>query len=81
MNALSPEGRAEVLGELQSIMVAKSKVKLLLHSIAFGNLKPIDPEKSLEETYDAAIEEFATPLGILPDILKEKLEHHAEQLP
>ncbi|AML48148.1 short-chain dehydrogenase [Coxiella burnetii] len=80
-DALSPEGRAEVLGQLQSIRGAQSKVKLLLHSIAFGNLKPIAPEKSLEETHNGAIEEFATALGVLPDTLKEKLEHHAEQLP
>lgn len=41
-NALSEEGRAEVLDKLTEAG-ARGKVRLLLHSIAFGNLKLISP--------------------------------------
>lgn len=44
-NALSPEGRVEVLDELQKAMGPDGKVRTLLHSIAFGNLKLIAPMK------------------------------------
>ncbi len=42
IDALSPDGRATVLGELPEVL-AGGKVRLLLHSIAFGSLKLIGP--------------------------------------
>lgn len=42
LDALSPEGRAHVLDNIAE-KIGDGKVRLLLHSIAFGNLKPIAP--------------------------------------
>lgn len=61
--ALSEEGRAQVIDQLKSIMGAKEKVKLLLHSIAWENLKLIAPEKPSAEGHESAIKDFATALG------------------
>lgn len=41
LDALSPEGIAAVLAALSERMGPDGRVRLLLHSIAFGNLKPI----------------------------------------
>lgn len=48
LDALSTEGIEKTLTVLQDKMGQDGSVKLLLHSIAFGNLKPIvpDPEKN-----------------------------------
>jgi NAD(P)-dependent dehydrogenase (short-subunit alcohol dehydrogenase family) len=40
-DALSPEGRGKVLDALAARMTDKGRVRVLLHSIAFGNLKPL----------------------------------------
>jgi len=62
-NALSPEGREEVLTKLKEAMGPQGRVRLLLHSIAFGNLKLISPMK--EKTGAAqAREALAKKLGI-----------------
>ncbi|MBI2892238.1 MAG: SDR family oxidoreductase [Deltaproteobacteria bacterium] len=41
LDALSAEGRATVLHDLATRMGEAGRVRLLLHSIAFGNLKPL----------------------------------------
>jgi NAD(P)-dependent dehydrogenase (short-subunit alcohol dehydrogenase family) len=43
-DALDPERRAVVLGELEAALGASGRVRLLLHSIAFGNLKLLTAE-------------------------------------
>lgn len=43
LDALSQEGRHEVLEKLQEMMNPSGRVRILFHSIAFGNLKPIAP--------------------------------------
>ncbi len=43
LDALSLEGRTTSMEALATAMGAKGKVRLLMHSIAFGNLKPIAP--------------------------------------
>lgn len=69
-NALIPEGRKEVLDGLSQEMGSEGKVRTVLHSIAFGNLKLIAPQK--EETGPArAREALAAKLGIAPDQLRE----------
>ncbi|MES0491375.1 MAG: SDR family oxidoreductase [Leptospirales bacterium] len=49
IDALSEEGRTEVLNELTSKM-GEGKVRVLLHSIAFGNLKLLAPLKEPGKT-------------------------------
>jgi NAD(P)-dependent dehydrogenase (short-subunit alcohol dehydrogenase family) len=44
-DALDPERRAELIGELEQTLGADGRVRTLLHSIAFGNLKLIAPER------------------------------------
>jgi len=41
VDALSPQGRDRILDELSSHMGGRGKVRVLLHSIALGNLKPL----------------------------------------
>jgi NAD(P)-dependent dehydrogenase (short-subunit alcohol dehydrogenase family) len=43
LDALSEDGRNQVLEGLTQAMGPQGKVKTMLHSIAFGNLKPIAP--------------------------------------
>ena len=43
-DALDPERRAVVLGELEEALGTSGRVRLLLHSIAFGNLKLLTAE-------------------------------------
>lgn len=43
-DALDPENRAEILDGLEEAVGAGGQVRVLLHSIAFGNLKLIAPE-------------------------------------
>ena len=60
LDALSAEGIQSTLTELKTAMGAAGKLKVLLHSIAYGNLKPIAPvnDEALRATYgDALIED------------------------
>ncbi|MEX2571683.1 MAG: SDR family oxidoreductase [Gemmatimonadota bacterium] len=43
LDALSADGRARTLDELHEAMGPDGRLRVLLHSIAFGNLKPIAP--------------------------------------
>ena len=60
-DALSRERRAAILDALQPAMGEKGRVRLLLHSIAFGNLKLVAPEAKRPETARAAL---ARELGV-----------------
>ncbi|HSD65800.1 MAG TPA: SDR family oxidoreductase [Vicinamibacteria bacterium] len=60
-DALSAERRAAILDELAPALGATGKVRLLLHSLAFGNLKLLAPEVKREDTARAAL---ARALGI-----------------
>ena len=67
-DALAPEKRAELGAELKQEMGESGRVKCLLHSIAFGNLKLIAPESPRERT---ATRQLAQKLGIDEDKLVE----------
>ena len=60
-DALSRERRGAILDQLAPALGERGRVRLLLHSIAFGNLKLIAPEARREETARAAL---AQALGI-----------------
>jgi len=47
VDALRPEKRQEVIEELQAQMAPNESVKLVLHAIARGNLKPLAPHTSI----------------------------------
>jgi NAD(P)-dependent dehydrogenase (short-subunit alcohol dehydrogenase family) len=54
-DATSAESREAVLDELGGILGAAGRVRVLLHSIAFGNLKLLAPEKEQPRTAAAAL--------------------------
>ncbi|HET7260507.1 MAG TPA: SDR family oxidoreductase [Casimicrobiaceae bacterium] len=63
LDALSPEGRSETLDGLAGAMGDRGRVRLLLHSIAFGNLKPIAPDEPDRRAAEAA-SQLAAELGV-----------------
>jgi NAD(P)-dependent dehydrogenase (short-subunit alcohol dehydrogenase family) len=60
-DALSAERRAAILDQLAPALGERGRVRLLLHSIAFGNLKLVAPEATRNETARAAL---ARELGV-----------------
>jgi NAD(P)-dependent dehydrogenase (short-subunit alcohol dehydrogenase family) len=48
LDALSAEGRKKALDTLQEAMGDEGRVRVLLHSIAYGNLKPIAPPPKVD---------------------------------
>jgi len=60
-DALDPGERCAVLDRLAEELGTAGKVRLLLHSIAFGNLKLVVPERTAER---AALPALATALGV-----------------
>jgi NAD(P)-dependent dehydrogenase (short-subunit alcohol dehydrogenase family) len=69
-DALSDEGRAQVLGALQERLGATGRVRVLLHSIAFGNLKPLVPPRADPRAHEARAR-LAQALGLAPEKLDE----------
>jgi NAD(P)-dependent dehydrogenase (short-subunit alcohol dehydrogenase family) len=70
-DALSAERRGVILDRLAEAMAGTGKVRLLLHSIAFGNLKLLAPEARREETARAAL---ARELGVDETRLAEAVD-------
>jgi NAD(P)-dependent dehydrogenase (short-subunit alcohol dehydrogenase family) len=66
LDALSPDGRARTLAELGTAMGDRGRLRLLLHSIAFGNLKPIAPAKP-DARPSEAVSQLAHELGVSAD--------------
>lgn len=84
LDALSEEGRKTVLDDLQNeLQNTNGKVRTLLHSIAFGNLKLMVPIKK-HRNYDV-VEKLASKLNIDKDKLREEatklfLEENIDEL-
>lgn len=69
-DALDATIRAEILDELAGALGSEGRIRTLLHSIAFGNLKLIGPEKAGGDGPGAA-ERFAEALGVAPERVRE----------
>jgi len=67
-DALNPEVQAEILDGLAEAIGPQGRVRLLLHSIAFGNLKLISPEAA---SSDQATQQLADKLGLKSDAVRE----------
>jgi enoyl-[acyl-carrier-protein] reductase (NADH) len=65
-DALNPTKRDEILAQLTAEMGTEGRVRVLLHSIAFGNLKLIAPEKPASSRISA---QLAQRLGVDEDQL------------
>jgi NAD(P)-dependent dehydrogenase (short-subunit alcohol dehydrogenase family) len=66
VDAISPEKRDLVLDEIRELLGDAGRVRVLLHSIAFGNLKLIAPEKTSPRTAGTSL---AEKLGVDGDAL------------
>jgi NAD(P)-dependent dehydrogenase (short-subunit alcohol dehydrogenase family) len=74
VDATSAEGRAEVLGALAERMGEKGRVRVLLHSIAFGNLKLMAPMPPGPSPAARARARLAELLGVPEDKLAAAIE-------
>lgn len=72
LDALSVEGRAQALDALKEKLGTEGRVRLLMHSIAFGNLKPmVEPKPDLAQKRATAA--LATKLGVAPAALNQAI--------
>jgi NAD(P)-dependent dehydrogenase (short-subunit alcohol dehydrogenase family) len=72
LDALSDVGRTQVLDDLTDTLGKDGRIRLVMHSIAFGNLKPIAPVgPGFGNTATQARARLAEQLGIEPDTLAE----------
>lgn len=67
VDALDPARRRETLECLAQELGPDGRVRVLLHSIAFGNLKPLAPERDSDAERSASCEALAKALGVAPD--------------
>ncbi len=67
-DAISPDKRAETIDAIAEAIGPEGRIRVLLHSIAFGNLKLIAPEKKEPRTAGPAL---ANRLGVDPAKLTE----------
>ncbi len=77
LDALSAEGRASVMSGLKEMMLPQGRVRLLFHSIAFGNLKPIAPVMP-NTSRENAVAKLCAALGIEKDVFESAVNALAE---
>jgi NAD(P)-dependent dehydrogenase (short-subunit alcohol dehydrogenase family) len=80
LDALSEQGRRTVLAELSARLGDSGRVRLLMHSIAYGNLKllaPPDPRASERATHARAL--LAAELGTSEESLGRAIDKVFEQ--
>ncbi|MEE8582098.1 MAG: SDR family oxidoreductase [Myxococcota bacterium] len=65
-DALNSDKRSEILEECAELLGERGRIRFLLHSIAFGNLKLLAPETQRPRTASRAL---AAKLGVDPDEL------------
>lgn len=83
LDALSAEGRKTALDALAQKLGPSGKVRLLMHSIAFGNLKPIVAPKLEAAGNDAALKlaaQLGVPVEKLNDAVKAAFGQGADAL-
>jgi NAD(P)-dependent dehydrogenase (short-subunit alcohol dehydrogenase family) len=79
VDALSTEGRASVLDELAQRMGSLGRVRLLLHSIAFGNLKLVAATPPGPSPIEQAHAVLAVRLGIPQEKVAAAIEAAADE--
>jgi NAD(P)-dependent dehydrogenase (short-subunit alcohol dehydrogenase family) len=73
VDALCAEGRAAILESLTTAMGERGRVRLLMHSIAFGNLKPIAPVSPPAQPVARTRARVAQALGVTPEAFLEAI--------
>ena len=75
LDALSEDGRQTVIADLRERLGSSGRVRMMLHSIAFGNLRLLAP---LTDSFGARADEarklLAEQLGINPETLAEAVD-------
>ena len=80
-DALAADVRARILASAREELGAEGRIRLLLHSIAFGNLKPLVKPRPGRDR-DAVIRRLAGELGVDATRMEETLERlHGEGFP
>lgn len=80
LDALSDEGRDQVLTDLRERLGDSGKVRMLLHSIAFGNLRLLAPlDDSFGDAPARARQKLADQLGVDTDKLTDALQQVFEE--
>lgn len=77
LDALSPEGMATTLTSLREQLGEAGRVRILLHSIAFGNLKPVVAPPPAAATQDP-LEELVEAFGVSRDEVERAVDKLAE---
>ena len=77
-DALDPTVRGQILTQLAERLGPNGRVKMLLHSIAFGNLKLIVPEVPKPDA-GAAVQKLADSLGIAREALANAVDKLAAE--
>lgn len=67
-DAISAEKRGAILDEIEGLLGSRGRVRVLLHSIAFGNLKLLTRERPMPRSAGPAL---AARLGIAAETLRE----------
>ena len=73
LDALSAEGRKTTLDALREKLGEQGRVRVVMHSIAFGNLKPIAPPKDADHAGQARAQlaqKLGIPVAALSDALR-----------
>jgi len=79
-DALDPGSRATILDQLGQTLAAGGRVRVLLHSVAFGNLKLIAPSKKAAEPPSAAARQaLAAALGVDAERLNARVDSLLEE--
>lgn len=74
VDALSERGMDKVIDGLTEAMGAHGKVRVLLHSIAFGNLKLIAPQQKESDSQTTALQKLAEKLGVDANQVNEAVD-------
>ena len=73
LDALSPDGRTAVLDALEAELGTTGKVRLLLHAVAFGNLRLLAPVAASEAPRSAR-HRIAEAAGISPEVIDRAVQ-------
>ncbi len=77
VDALTEQGQLEVLEGLKQV-IGDGKVNVLLHSIAFGNLKPIAPVKKNLEV-QGTLNKLSKRLNVAEETLRQAIDETIEE--